>query len=122
MTQDPATTGLEAEVYVIRRPLTLAQVAEVLQVSVKTVRRRVESGEIRAFQAAERGTWRVRPEWLEEYMEAGGHHRQQDPRPLAHVGKVDPSKQPPAPRRPRRRSRTEDSGTLTVKPGMGRAA
>ncbi len=45
---------------------TLDEVAEVLKVSVQTVRRLVEEKELKAFRV--RGQWRVRKEDLEEFI------------------------------------------------------
>jgi excisionase family DNA binding protein len=45
---------------------TLEQVAEVLQVSLSTVRKLVDDKELKAFKV--RGQWRVRKEDLEAYI------------------------------------------------------
>ena len=45
---------------------TLEEVAEILKVSVQTVRRLIDDGELKAFRV--RGQWRVRKEDLDDYI------------------------------------------------------
>jgi excisionase family DNA binding protein len=51
------------------RFLSLADVCEVLQVPMPTVRALVRSGELRAIQIGGKGTWRVERTALESYIE-----------------------------------------------------
>lgn len=51
------------------RFLSLADVCEVLQVPMPTVRALVRSGELRAIQVGGKGTWRVENSALEAYIE-----------------------------------------------------
>lgn len=51
------------------RFLTLADVTEILQVPMSTVRALVRSGELRAIQVGGKGTWRVERVELEAYIE-----------------------------------------------------
>jgi excisionase family DNA binding protein len=55
------------------RPLTVAQVAHRLGCSARTVQREIARGKLRAFRAG--SDWRVSPEALVEYQEAGGLSR-----------------------------------------------
>jgi excisionase family DNA binding protein len=92
--------------------LTIEQVAEVLQVSTRTVRRAIESRGLRACQIAGRGTWRVRRADLDAWLE----ERASTPRPRS----VDVTPVALAAARPRAARR--GTGVLTVTPGMGRRA
>ncbi|ROR95707.1 excisionase family DNA binding protein [Salana multivorans] len=49
--------------------LTLADVAEILDVTVPTARSLVRSGEIFGFQVGGRGMWRVESKELDAYVE-----------------------------------------------------
>ena len=51
------------------RFLSLADVCEVLQVPMPTVRALVRSGELRAIQVGGKGTWRIERTALETYIE-----------------------------------------------------
>ncbi|MPV48885.1 helix-turn-helix domain-containing protein [Pseudactinotalea sp. HY160] len=51
------------------RFLTLADVTEILQVSMATVRALVRSGELRGIQVGGKGTWRIERVELEAYIE-----------------------------------------------------
>ena len=46
---------------------TLEEVAKMLRVSIPTVRRLIEDGELKAFKV--RGQWRIRREDYEEYVQ-----------------------------------------------------
>ncbi len=51
------------------RFLSLADVTEILQVPMSTVRQLVRSGELRAIQVGGKGTWRVERSEFEAYIE-----------------------------------------------------
>ncbi|MFV0252330.1 MAG: helix-turn-helix domain-containing protein [Beutenbergiaceae bacterium] len=51
------------------RFLSLADVCEILQVPMPTVRALVRSGELKAIQVGGKGTWRVENSALEAYIE-----------------------------------------------------
>lgn len=51
------------------RFLSLADITEILQVPMATVRALVRSGEIRAIQVGGKGTWRVERSEFEAYIE-----------------------------------------------------
>jgi excisionase family DNA binding protein len=92
--------------------LTIAQVAERLQVSEKTVRRAIRTRGLRAFQVAGRDTWRVRPEDLEEWLEQRSNRAHPEPRDVT----------PVAISAARGRGGRRGTGVLAVEPGMGREA
>lgn len=52
--------------------LSMADVAAFLQVSQKTVRRKIASGELRACKVG--AQWRIRPEDIESYLARNGNH------------------------------------------------
>ena len=54
-----------------QRFLTLADVAEILSISVPQARAMVRSGELPAIQVGGRGQWRVEKVKLEEYIQQG---------------------------------------------------
>ncbi len=54
-----------------QRFLTLADVAEILNISVTQARALVRSGELPAIQVGGRGQWRVETVKLEEYIARG---------------------------------------------------
>ena len=54
-----------------QRFLTLADVSDILSVSVSQARAMVRSGELTAIQVGGRGQWRVETEKLEEYIQRG---------------------------------------------------
>ncbi|MDO4918644.1 helix-turn-helix domain-containing protein [Kocuria sp.] len=54
-----------------QRFLTLADVAEILSISVPQARAMVRSGELPAIQVGGRGQWRVEKAKLEEYIQQG---------------------------------------------------
>ncbi|HLS01927.1 MAG TPA: helix-turn-helix domain-containing protein [Beutenbergiaceae bacterium] len=51
------------------RFLSLADIAETLQVPMSTVRALVRSGELRAIQIGGKGTWRVEVSEFEDYIQ-----------------------------------------------------
>lgn len=51
------------------RMLTLADVAEILDITTPTARALVRNGEIQGFQVGGRGMWRVEAKELEAYIE-----------------------------------------------------
>lgn len=51
------------------RFLSLADITEILQVPMSTVRALVRNGEIRAIQVGGKGTWRVERSEFEAYIE-----------------------------------------------------
>lgn len=51
------------------RFLTLADITEILQVPMSTVRALVRNGEIRAIQVGGKGTWRVERNEFEAYIQ-----------------------------------------------------
>jgi excisionase family DNA binding protein len=98
------------------RPLTPDQVAELVQVSRKTVMRAIEAGELEASQLTQkRGGWRIRPEAIDEWMKLRSNRRR-PPRSLADVAPVNTTAEAAA------RARRQSAGRLRVTPDMGRAA
>lgn len=103
--------------------MTLEQVAERLGgCSVKTVRRRIASGELRASHPG-RGLWDVSEDDLQAYLDAvATRPRRMRPLPAARpVTTPTPGSALPsaASRGPRRRGRPSD-GRLIITPDMGR--
>ena len=60
-----------------QRFLTLADVAEILSISVPQARAMVRSGERPAIQVGGRGQWRVEKVKLEEYIQQGYERTEQ---------------------------------------------
>ena len=60
-----------------QRFLTLADVAEILSISVPQARAMVRSGELPAIQVGGRGQWRVETVKLEEYIQQGYERTEQ---------------------------------------------
>ncbi|KHE73536.1 MULTISPECIES: helix-turn-helix domain-containing protein [Kocuria] len=60
-----------------QRFLTLADVAEILSISVPQARAMVRSGELPAIQVGGRGQWRVEKVKLEEYIQQGYERTEQ---------------------------------------------
>lgn len=86
--------------------MTLAEAAERLHCSTKTVRRRIRSGELRASRVG-RGLWQIRDEDLGAYLDARAN-RPRDIRPLpAPVGE-------PIVPAPRRRPASTRGGGLSA--------
>jgi len=96
--------------------LTVAQVAERLQVHPRTVRRAIDASGLRAVQVAGRGTWRVRPEDLDAWLEqrTNTSHTQADDTPRRPVARIAAA--------PRGHRGGRPAGVLAVTPGMGRTA
>lgn len=93
--------------------LTLEEVAALLQVHPRTVRRAISAGRLRACQVAERGTWRVRPADLDAWLEERATPRAPAASALAPVVPVAGRARAPRARRGR-------SGVLAVTGDMGR--
>lgn len=93
--------------------LTLNEAARLVKVSPRTIRRHIDSGDLRAFQVAGGGTWRIRPDDLDAFLE----QRANVPRPDTPRRDVTPVL---AAARPRAHRRT--GGVLAVTPDMGRTA
>ena len=60
-----------------QRFLTLADVAEILSISIPQARAMVRSGELPAIQVGGRGQWRVEKAKLEEYIQRGYERTEQ---------------------------------------------
>ena len=54
--------------------ITLHQGADRAQVSEATLRREAKAGRLRAVWVGGRRSWRLRPEWIDEWLEAGHHN------------------------------------------------
>ena len=65
------------------RFLTLADVAEVLNVTVRQVYALVRSGELRGIQIGGRGQWRIENDQLEDYISRQYARAENDARELA---------------------------------------
>ncbi len=85
--------------------LSTADVGERVRLHPKTVERAIRRGELRAWRPSAAGAWRIRPEWVDEWIESRAT------RPRAARVYVDelPTLATPS---------TE--GRLEVAPGMGR--
>lgn len=64
--------------------LTVAQVADLCQVSRRTIERAIADGRLRAAPLGRHGAARIRPEWLEEWIDGSarrvaGSKRQRHP-------------------------------------------
>jgi excisionase family DNA binding protein len=51
-----------------KKVVSLKEAAEILDVSVDTVRRAIKSGKLHAFQINEAGNWKIKIEELERFM------------------------------------------------------
>ena len=51
-----------------KKVVSLKEAAEILDVSIDTVRRAIKSGALRAFQINEAGNWKITIEELEKFM------------------------------------------------------
>jgi excisionase family DNA binding protein len=96
----------------VDRMLTIAQAAEIAQVHEKTIRRAIKASRLKASRIGEAGAFRIRREWLEEFIED------------AVVASPEPSGDEvtapstlAAPRPVRRRGQR---GRIAVREGMGR--
>lgn len=101
------------------RPLTVAQVADLEQVSTKTVLRAIARGDLEARHvgdpAARRRTWRIDPSSVPAWR---NRTRVRPTPPAPDVEPIEPADRPPRPR-----SRTGSGrGRVAVTPEMGRAA
>jgi len=93
------------------------RVAELCGVSVRTVMRAIDAGDLRASQLARRGCWRIRPEDVEAWLEA----RANRPRARAAAAAAGPAPAPLAgsptiARRGGRSRRRGHGGRLLVPP------
>lgn len=99
------------------QPLTPEQVADQVQVTVKTVMRAIAAGHLIASQLNQvRGGWRILPSAVDDWLDLRSNRRRA-PRPLADVTPV--SGAATAAQLARRQTTT---GSLKVAPDMGRAA
>lgn len=89
------------------RLLTTAEVAERMRLHPKTVERAIRRGELRAWRPSTAGPWRIRSEWVDEWIEARAT------RPHAARLPVDDLTTLGGP---------SAEGRLEVTPGMGRDA
>jgi excisionase family DNA binding protein len=71
------------------RFLTLADVAEVLNVTVRQVYALVRSGELRGIQIGGRGQWRIENDQLEDYISRQYARADQDTRELTETSADD---------------------------------
>ncbi|HEV2786185.1 MAG TPA: helix-turn-helix domain-containing protein [Solirubrobacteraceae bacterium] len=99
------------------RLLTIDQVAELCQVSTKTVYRAIRRGALKASRLGRGGAYRVKPEEMESWIEACTDAAE----PAAAPTHSAPTASPTTPRPSGQRSETDD-GRLTVVTGMGRAS
>jgi excisionase family DNA binding protein len=95
------------------RTLTLEEVAERLHCSVKTVRRRINAGELRASHIA-RGRWEIGEQDLEAFLDAVAT-RPRHVRPLP-----PPTAKPVTPSSARAPRRASGGGRLIITDDMGR--
>jgi excisionase family DNA binding protein len=116
MTDRPDTTSPAAP---LGRILTLEDVAGLVQLSTRTVRRAILSGDLEASQLTpRRGGWRIREAAVDDWL-ARRSNRIHPPRePAVLPAPIQPA---PVPARTRGREPAGD-GRLTVTPNMGRAA
>lgn len=86
------------------RFLTPEDVAEMVELSVKSVTRAIAAGDLEASQLTRRGGWRIRPAAVERWMEARSNARvRRKMRPAAAIARGG-------------------RGRLVVTEGMGRSA
>lgn len=90
--------------------LTISDVAELVQCSSKTVKRAIDAGHLRAAQLAKRGTWRIRSEDVDAWIEL---RSTRTPTPPHEPARIQIG-------RPRRGSRGATHGRLAVGDDMGR--
>jgi excisionase family DNA binding protein len=101
------------------RLLTIEQVADLCQVSTKTVYRAIRSGALTACQLGRGGAYRVKPEEMESWIEACSRRGA----PVAPPQSPAPVSSPTRPTTPARSARrSPGDGRLTVAAGMGRAS
>ena len=89
------------------RLLTTAEVAERLRLHPKTVERAIRRGELRAWRPSGAGPWRIRPEWVRDWIE----ERATRPRAARIRANELPTVGGPS-----------SEGRLEIAPGMGRDA
>jgi excisionase family DNA binding protein len=89
------------------RLLTTAEVAERLRLHPKTVERAIRRGELRAWRPSAAGPWRIRPEWVDHWVDA----RATSPGSARQGIEEMPTL-----------ARASGEGLLEVTPGMGRDA
>jgi excisionase family DNA binding protein len=101
------------------RLLTIDQVAELCQVSTKTVYRAIRRGALKACRLGRGGAYRVKPEEMETWIEACSGEARERPAARATPSPTEPSASPA-----RRRSspRSGSDGRLHVAPRMGGAS
>jgi excisionase family DNA binding protein len=98
------------------RILTLDEVAELVQLSTRTIYRAILAGDLEASQLTQRrGGWRVYESALADWMRKRSN-RTRPPRPLADVRPVEPDEL----RAPPTIGRLSAGGRLSVGPHMGR--
>jgi excisionase family DNA binding protein len=98
------------------RLLTIEQVAELCQVSTKTVYRAIRSGALKACRLGRGGAYRVKPEEMEIWIETCSAAPAPASAPAALPSRATPSR----PSRAVRSDRGPADGRLTVATGMGR--
>ncbi len=54
-----------------RKVVSIKEAAEILDVSVDTIRRAIKSGSLKAFQLNKKGNWKITIEELERFMRGG---------------------------------------------------
>jgi excisionase family DNA binding protein len=101
------------------RLLTIEQVADLCQVSTKTVYRAIRSGALKACRLGRGGAYRVKPEEMESWIEASSGATRERRASRATPSPTEPSA-PPARRRSSPRSGSD--GRLRVAPRMGGAS
>ena len=98
---------------------TIEQVADLCQVSTKTVYRAIRSGALNACRLGRGGAYRVKPEEMESWIEACSGAARERPAARGALPPTEPSV-PPARRRSSPRSGSD--GRLRVAPRMGGAS
>ena len=114
-----AGMALDAATGSAPRLLTIEQVADLCQVSTKTVYRAIRSGALKACRLGRGGAYRVKPEEMERWIEACIGAARERPAPRVAPPPAEPSA-PPARRRSSPRSGSD--GRLRVAPRMGGAS
>jgi len=54
-----------------KKVVSIKEAAEMLDVSVDTIRRAIKSGSLKAFQLNKKGNWKITIEELERFMRGG---------------------------------------------------
>lgn len=113
---DPADTAPAAPT---GRILTLDEVADLVQLSTRTVRRAILAGDLEASQLTpRRGGWRVYETAVAQWMERRSNLTRSPREPAVLPAAIESRPAAPSPRA----VRSAADGRLTVDPGMGRAA